>query len=94
MGRWGKWWFRKCRKVILNGILSSVSESAGLVEHSSNCKENYLGPELTMCSVLSLTSLLQKLPLNKPSGPDFISAEHLLYADESLSFLRVLFNVY
>ena len=42
----------------------------------------------------SLTSLLQKLPLNKSPGPDCISAEHLLYADESLRFfLSELFNM-
>jgi len=67
-------------------VSRSVSESAELVEHSLNCKEIYLGPEMAVCSVLSLTSLLQKLPLNKPPGPDFISEEHLLYADESLFF--------
>ena len=43
---------------------------------------------------VSLASLLQKLPLNKSPGPDCISAEHLLYADESLRFfLSELFSM-
>ena len=59
----------------------------------NNCKENYLGLEMPMCSFVSLTSLLQKQPLNKAPGPNCISAEHLLYADESLRFcLSELFN--
>ena len=57
-------------------------------------KENYLGLEMVMCSFVSLASLLQKLPLNKAPGPDCVSAEHLLYADESLRFfLSELFNM-
>ena len=56
------------------------------MEHSIDCKENYLRLEMPMCSFVSLASLLQKLPLNKSPGPDCISAEHLLYADESLRF--------
>jgi len=58
------------------------------VEHSIDCK-NYLGLEMPMCSFVSLASLLQKLPLNKAPGPDCISAEHLLHADESLRFFSV-----
>ena len=65
---------------------NSVNGSAESVEHSIVCKENYLGLEMTMCSFVSLASLLQKLPLNKSPGPDCISAEHLLYADESAFF--------
>ena len=42
---------------------------------------------MPMCSFVSLTSLLQKLPLNKAPRPDCISAEHLVYADESLRFV-------
>ena len=64
------------------------------MEHSINCKENYLGLEMPMCSFVSLASLLQEMPLNKAPGPDCISAEHLLYADESLRFfLSELFNI-
>jgi len=48
---------------------------------------------MPMSSVVSLTSLLQKLPLNKVPGPDFISAEHLLHADESVFFLNILFTL-
>jgi len=49
---------------------------------------------MLMCSVVSPISLLQKMPLNKAPGPDFISAKHLLYADESLCFfLSLLFNM-
>ena len=49
---------------------------------------------MPMCSFVSLALLLQKLPLNKAPGPDCISAEHLLYADESLRFfLSELFNM-
>jgi len=42
-----------------------------------------MGHEMPMYSVVSLTSLLQKLHLNKAPGTDCISAEHLLYAGES-----------
>ena len=64
------------------------------MEHSIDCKENYLGLEMPMCSFVSLASLFQKLPLNKAQWPDCISAEHLLYADESLRFfLSELFNM-
>ena len=76
-------------KDYFKGIINSensVRVSAEFVEYSINCMKNYLGPQMTICSVVSLTSLLQKLPLNKAPGPDFISAEHLLYADEPLCF--------
>ena len=64
------------------------------MEHSIDCKENYLGHEMPVCFVVSLTSLLQKLPPNKAPGTDFISAEHLLYASESLClFLSLMFNM-
>ena len=49
---------------------SSANESAESVDHSIDCKENYLGFEMHMCSIVSLASLLQKLPLNKVPGPD------------------------
>jgi len=52
-----------------------------------------MGHEIPTCSVVSLTSLLQKLPLNKAPGPGCMSAEHLLYAGESLFFLSELFNM-
>ena len=65
------------------------------IERSIDCKENCVGPEMPMCSVVLLTLLLQKLRLNKAPGPDFISVEHLLYIDESLYvFSSVLFNMY
>ena len=87
----------KMGKDCVKGILNSenfASGSAGSVEHSMDCKENYLGFEMPMCSFVSLASLIQKLPLNKAPGPDCISAEHLLYADESLRFfLSELFNM-
>jgi len=87
----------KMWKNFFKGILNfenSGNEYAEFVERSIDCKENYLGPEMAMCSIVSLTSLLQKLPLNKAPGLDFISAEYLLYAGESLCFfLRVLFNM-
>jgi len=86
----------KMWKDYFKGILSSENSgngSAESVEHSIDCKENYLGLEMPMCSFVSLAALLQKLPLNKFPGPDCISAEHLLYADESLRFfLSELFN--
>ena len=68
---------------------NSTNGSAESVEHSIDCKENYLGLEMPMCSFVSLASLLQKLRLNKSPGPDCISVEHLLYADESLRFFSV-----
>ena len=68
---------------------SSANESAESVDHSIDCKENYLGLEMAMCYFVSLASLLQKLPLNRAPGPDCISAQHLLYADESLRFFSV-----
>jgi len=87
----------KMWKDYFKGILNSESSangSAQSVEHSIDCKENYLGLEIPMCSFVSLASLLQKLPLNKAARPDCISAEHLLYADESLRFfLGELFNM-
>jgi len=80
-------------KGILNSEISA-NGSAESVEHSIDCKENYLGLEMPMCSFVSLTSLLEKLRLNKALGPDCISAEHLLYAEESLCFfLSELFNM-
>jgi len=57
---------------------------------STDCKENYPGLRIPMCSfVFFLASLLQKLPLNKAPGADCIYAEHLLYANESLHFFSV-----
>jgi len=84
----------KIWKDYLKGILNSensASESAEFVEHSTDFKENYLvGPEMAMYSVVSLTSLLWKLPLNT-----ILSAEHLLCAGESLCFfISLLFNMY
>jgi len=75
----------KMWKDYFKGILNSENSANGSAEHSIDCK-NYMGLEIPMCSFVSLTSLLQKLPLNKAPGPDCISAEHLLYADESLRF--------
>ena len=43
------------------------------------------------CSLVSLVPLFQKLALNKAPGPGFISAEHLLYAGESLLFFLVYY---
>jgi len=81
-------------KIILDSD-NSANESAEFVENSIDCKENYLGTEMPMCSVVSVMSLLQKLPLNKAPRPDFISAEHLLYAGESQCLFPSLpFNVY
>ena len=71
-----KMW-KDCFKGILN-FENSVNGSAESVEHCIDCKENYMSLEMPMCSFVSLTSLLQKLPLNKAAGPDCISAEHLL----------------
>ena len=78
----------KTWKDYFKGILNSeysANGSAESAEHSIDCK-NYPGLEMPMCSFVSLASLLQKLPLNKAPGPDCISAEHLLYADESAFF--------
>jgi len=88
----------KMWKDYFKGILNSenfANGSAESVEHSTDCKENYMGLEMpTLCSFVSLASLLQKLPLNKAPGPDCISAEHLLHVDESLRFfLSELFNI-
>ena len=87
----------KMWKDYFKAILNSESSANGYAEsvgHSIVCKENYLGLEMPMCSFVSLASLLQKLPLNKAPGPDCISAEHLLYADESLRFfLSELLNM-
>jgi len=41
----------------------SANGSAEYIEHSIDCKENYLGLEMPMCSFVSLASLLQKLPI-------------------------------
>ena len=82
----------KMWKDYFKGILNSENSangSAESVEHSVDCK-NCLGLEMSMFSFVSLASLLQKLPLNKAPGPDYISAEHLFYADE---FLRFFFSV-
>ena len=82
----------KMWKDYFKGILISENSGNGpaeSVEHSIDCKENYLGLEMRMCSFVSLALLLQKLPLNKAPGPDCISAEHLQYADESLRFFSV-----
>ena len=74
--------------------MAGEANGQNLWKHSVDCKENYLCLEMAMCSFVSLTSLLQKLPLNKAPGPDCISAEHLLYADQSLRFfLSELFNM-
>jgi len=85
----------KMWKDYFKGLLNSensANESAEFVELSIDCKENYLGPEMPMCSVVSLSSRLQKLPLNKALGSDFISAQYLLYAGESpCFFLSVLY---
>jgi len=84
-------------KDYFKGILNSENSangSAGSVEHSIDCKEIYKGLEMPMCSFVFLTSLLQKVPLNKAPGPGCISVEHLLYADETLRFfLSELFDM-
>ena len=51
-------------------VLTIWSDHKEFVEHSIDCKEICMGPEMAMCSVVSLTSLLQKLHLNKAPGPD------------------------
>ena len=79
----------KTWKYYFKGILNSANGSAESVKHSIDCKENYLDLGMPMCSFVSLSSLPQKLPLNKTPRPECISAEHLLYADESLRFFSV-----
>jgi len=67
----------KMWKDYFKGILNSensANESAEYVDQSIDCKENYLGLEMPMCSFISLASLLQKLPLNNAPGPDCISS--------------------
>jgi len=64
----------KMWKDYFKGILNSEISANESMEHSRDCKENYLGHEMPMCSVVLLRSLLQKLPLNKTPGPDCISA--------------------
>jgi len=62
------------KKKILNIHWGNAANgSAESVEHSLDYKENYLGLEMPMCSFVSLTSLLQKLSLNKAPRPDLIS---------------------
>jgi len=61
----------KMWKDYFKGIPNSENSANGFaesVEHSTDCKENYFGFEMPMCSFVSLTSLLQKLPLNKAQG--------------------------
>jgi len=86
----------KMWKDYFKGILNSENSangSAESVEHSIDCRENYLRLEMTTCSVVLLTSLLQTQPLSKALGPDCVSAEHL-HAGESLCFLfSELFNM-
>jgi len=73
---------------------NSGNESAEFVEHIIDCKENYLGTEMHMCSVVSLTLLLQRLPLNKRHQALILFLQqHLLYPGESLFFLGLLFNM-
>jgi len=88
----------KMWKDYFKGILTSENSangSAESMEHSIvDCIENYMGLEMPMCLFVSLTSLLQKLPLNKAPEPDCISAEHLLCADESLHFFLSELYVY
>jgi len=83
----------KMWKDYFKGILNSENGFAESVEHRIDCKENYLGIEMPMCSFVSLASLLQKLPLNKTPGPDCISAEHLLYEMNLCVFFSELFNM-
>jgi len=80
----------KMWKNYFKGILNSencANESAESVEHTTDCKEKYLGLQMLMCCFVLLTSLVRKLPLNRAPGPYCISAEYLLYADEFLRFL-------
>jgi len=82
----------KMWKDYFKGILNSENSangSAESVERTIDFKENYLDLEMPMCCVVLLTSLLQKLPLNKALGPDCISAEQLLYTGESLCLFSV-----
>ena len=53
--------------------------------------ESYQNCDEFLSSVVSLTSMLQKLPLNSAPGPDFISAEHLLYAGGPLCLYLSVF---
>jgi len=60
-------------KDYFKGILNSENFANGpaeSMEHSIDCKENYLGLEMPMCSFVSLASLLQKLSLNKAPGSE------------------------
>jgi len=63
---------QKMWKDYFKGILNSdnsANASTVFVEHNINCK-NYLGTKRVLCSFVSLTSLLQKLPLNKAPVSD------------------------
>ena len=70
----------KMWKNYFKGILNSENcanesaESAESVEHTTDCKEKYLGLQMLMCYFVLLTSLVRKLPLNRAPGPYCISA--------------------
>jgi len=56
--------WKDCCKVILNSE-NSANGSAESVEHSIDCKENYLGHEMPMCSVVSLNITASKAALEQ-----------------------------
>jgi len=79
-------------KGILNSE-NSANESVESVEHSIDCNENYLGLEIPMCSVVSLISLLQKLPLDKAPGLIVFLLSTCCMQVNLCFFLSELFNM-
>ena len=86
-----KMWKDYC-KGILNSE-NSANESVESVEHSIDCNENYLGLEIPMCSVVSLISLLQKLPLDKAPGLIVFLLSTCCMQVNLCFFLSELFNM-
>jgi len=84
-------------KDYFKGILnfeSSANASAESVKHSMYCKENYLGLEIPMRSVVLLKLLLQKLPLNRHQGLiAFLQSTCFMQMNLCVFFLNELFNV-
>ena len=76
----------------LLNYLTPSKEKLFVDSHISLCIESDLGK--VTCSVPVINVLLHKLSVSSASGPDQVSANHLCYADPSISFyLSCLFNM-
>ena len=79
-----------------SNLFNSVKndEYKEFVYNNITCKNSYMNSSQYMCDVSTIQSLMCKLPFNSAVGSDGISAEHICFADSTVTlYLSLFFNM-